>query len=457
MKKNVLHLGLAVFASLLAVSATAQTSIRVFDKATFFDGYAPLVTTPAPEPGITRFRNDLVARKLTSDELASIGSTLQMKVTIGALCDNYDRIGLVNLALVPKGAATYNVDSVPHIEIARFITPFMNKNVDPTSVPYQYDIPNVADLLRETSLTSNYDIWMELQVFGVPYAANTQVAGCSGRNDVFTGTVDLTTSGTTGAENNNVLLPLSFFRNFNNHDSTATDTLGKTTRTFHINVPQALTDAAFFLITSNHGANTGGEEYIRRMHYVYVDNDLKLSYKPGRTSCEPFRQYNTQGNGIYGASPRSDAQWQSFSNWCPGDVIDIRRIDMGAMTAGEHTFTINVPAAVFADGQGNFPLSLYLHGKTSGSFTGIQAPEAIANAFSIYPSPASEAITIQNLRTLPVESIRVINLIGAVVYQSGASSSATMTLPVSQLPNGIYMVQIRTSQGTAVQKVQVMH
>ena len=114
------------------------------------------------------------------------------------------------------------------------------------------------------------------------------------------------------------------------------------------------------LITSNHGANSGGEEYVRRQHYVYLDSELILEYTPGRTSCEPFRMYNTQSNGIYGPSPRSDAEWQSFSNWCPGDIIDRRTIDLGELESGTHEFVIDVPDAVFAGDEGNFPLSLYL-------------------------------------------------------------------------------------------------
>jgi hypothetical protein len=97
-----------------------------------------------------------------------------------------------------------------------------------------------------------------------------------------------------------------------------------------------------------------------------LNDEEVLRYRPGRTSCEPFRHYNTQGNGIYGQNPRTDANWQSFSNWCPGDVIDTRIIKLGALSAGEYKFTITVPDAIFAGGQGNFPLSLYFMGKTSG-------------------------------------------------------------------------------------------
>ncbi|MFT3911261.1 MAG: peptide-N-glycosidase F-related protein [Ferruginibacter sp.] len=346
--------------------AHAQTTtIHVFDTLLFFDGYAATVAGPAPPEGIIRHRNDLYARKLTDKELASIGSTLHMKVTVKAACDNYDRIGNVNMALVPKGSATYIPADVPRIEIGRYITPFINKNKTPNSASYDYDINNIASLLKESSIISNYDIWIELELFGVPYAANKEVAGCAGRNDVYYGSLEFTTNGRVPVQSNNVLIPIVFKQDLNNYKSTGTDTIGKTTKTISFNVPRDLNDAVLFLITSNHGANEGGEEYNRRDHFVYFDNALMLTYKPGRPSCEPFRILNSQGNGIYEAKPKDDKEWQSFSNWCPGDKIDIHRIELGHVPAEVHYFKISVPDAVFAGGEGYIPLSVYLQGKTS--------------------------------------------------------------------------------------------
>ncbi len=347
--------------------ANAQTTtIHVFDTLLFFDGYAATVVTPDPPAGIIRHRNDLYARKLTDKELASIGSTLHMKVTVKAACDNYDRIGNVNMALVPKGSTTYIPANVPRIEIGRYITPFINKNKTPNSASYDYDINNIASLLKETSITSNYDIWIELELFGVPYAANKEVAGCAGRNDVYYGSLEFTTNARVPAQTNNVLIPIAFKQDLNNYKSTATDTIGKTTKTISFNVSRDLNDAVLFLITSNHGANEGGEEYNRRDHFVYFDNVLLLTYKPGRPTCEPFRMLNSQGNGIYESKPKGDKEWQSFSNWCPGDKIDIHRIELGHVPAGVHHFKINVPDAVFVGGEGYIPLSVYLQGKISG-------------------------------------------------------------------------------------------
>lgn len=447
--------------TLLALGAAdllhAQTTIPIFDNILFYDGYATRVDTPPAPAGFIRQRNDLYSVKLTDQQIGQIGTSLRMNVVIKASCDNYDRIGNVNLAFVPKGDTTYHPDSVDRIEIGRYITPFMNKNRTPDTVPYTYDISNVAHLLKETSITTDYDIWVELQVFGVPYAANTQVAGCAGRNDVFYGSLDFVTNGTLAPENNNVLIPLNFQKDLNNYAAGASDTVGQTKRTITFNVDQDLTDAVFVLITSNHGANSGGEEYNRRQHNIFFDGNQVLTYKPGRTSCEPFRVYNTQGNGIYGPSPRTDAQWQSFSNWCPGDVIDTRIIPLGAVTGGSHTFVIDVPAAQFVGQQGYIPVSLYLQGKTSGT---VPVPVSVNNMdnrsnLEVYPNPVQSQLTIKAEGFQdPQATIHLKNILGQTVLRTKASATES-TINISHLPAGVYTLVYETQKGSKHKKVLI--
>jgi hypothetical protein len=420
------------------LSAEAQTTtIDVLDQVTYFDGYASLVSDPLPA-GILRLRNDLITRKLTSQEIQQIGTNLRVKVTVKALCDNYDRIGDVNLVMTPKGATTYSPGTATRIEVGRFITPFMNKNVQPDTVSYNYTVNNVATILKDQSLNATYDFWVELEIFGVPYAANTQVTGCSGRNDVFKGSVKFITSGNTQSQSGTFLEPIAFKKEFNNYNANATDTLGKTTRTFQINLSQPLANPTFYLITSNHGANSGGEEYIRRLHYVFIDGALSLQYKPGSLTCEPFRLYNTQGNGIYGSTPKSNAQWQSFSNWCPGDLIPNRTIAMNSLSAGTHTFRIIVPQATFTGGQGNFPLSLYLQGSTN--VLGVNEMKDETSETFLYPNPASNLLHVESSRE--VKQISLLNLLGQQVM-----TSERKDLDVSGLPAGIYLVKVQSETG----------
>ena len=418
----------------LSGNSNAQTTtIKLFDKILFYDGYAQTVTFPVPN-GVIRHRNDLYAKKLTDQQLQSIGTTLDLKVVIKASCDNYDRIGSVNMAFVPKGSTTYIPAQVTRLEIARYITPFMNKNIQPDTVPYVYSINNVARILKDIYLLSKYDIWIELEVFGVPYAANTEVAGCSGRNDVFYGSLELITNTAAPGIKVNKIIPLACKADFNNYTAGASDAIGKTTKTINITIDTSLTDASLFLITSNHGANSGGEEYVRRNHYVYFDNKLVHTYKPGRTSCEPFRKYNTQGNGIYGSKPMTDAQWQSFSNWCPGDIISIRKIDLGALTAGNHIFRIEVPDAVFTGKQGNFPFSLYLQGNRAGGTVTIN--EINSDEVILYPNPINDN-TLMIETGHRIKSVHILNALGQVVLKEQQPQ-----IDLSVMSPGVYTVQV---------------
>lgn len=336
--------------------------LTVLDEVTFYDGYAATVDEPVPA-GVIRHSNSLYATRFTAEQRDLLQTTLKIGVVIGARCDNYDRIGAVNLALVPKGAETYVPAESDRLELARFITPFMDMNDSPMTVPYELEASSVLPILQDEALWAEYDLWFELYVFGVPYAANTEVVGCRGRNDTQAGTLLLYSDSAEPAEAFDVLVPLAILQPFNNYTEGASDELGSTRKTIAFDLAADAEQAQIVLITSNHGANANGEEYIRRDHFVYVDGELALEYKPGRTSCEPFRMYNTQANGIYGPSPKTDEEWQSFSNWCPGDVIDIRIVPFGPAAAGAHELVIDVPDATFAGAQGDFPLSAYVQAR----------------------------------------------------------------------------------------------
>jgi hypothetical protein len=449
MKKIFTLLSLAAL-TVTSQKISAQTTIRIYDTALYYDGYAALSAASTPPPaGVVRLKTSLYTKKLSEAVLGQIGNTLSMKVLIKASCDNYDRGGHVSLAFVPKGDTTYSTGdtAVKRLEIARFITPFMNKNLQPDTVPYNYEINNVASILKENKITDIYDIWMELEIFGVPYAANTEVAGCSGRNDVFYGTLDLITDASAPRENNNIIVPIYDQKSFNNYQANATDSLTTTVKTVTFDLPDSSYNTSIYLITSNHGANSGGEEYNRRNHFVYLDGTQVLQYKPGFTSCEPYRIYNTQGNGIYGSSPKSDAQWQSFSNWCPGAYIPIRVINVGNLAPGTHTFKIAVPDAKFVGGQGNFPLSLYVQGKTEyiAPPLGIHDIDKIAANTSLYPNPAKQEINIRTEQK--VEKVMMFNMIGQQVWTGNSK-----TIDITKLPYGVYYVKIKFENNGIVTK-----
>lgn len=354
--------GQTITSNEITVTATSEiTEVTVFDKVVFYDGYAATVSEPVPT-GAIRKSNASYVIKLTPSQIASLSNKLKIKVTIGALCDNYDRIGSVFVNMVNKETAFSEGDVIKRLEVGRFITPFMNKNKDPKEVDYVFDTDNLALIFNDPAISDMYDFWMELNVFGVPYAAQEQVSGCSGRIDVFEGTLKFISTDESYDHINQLFVPIVTYKEMNNYNASGTDVIGQTVRTYTFNVDSNISNPKLYVITSNHGANANGEEYNRREHFIYFDNTLLDTYIPGGKSCEPYRIYNTQGNGIYGNSPRTLAQWLSFNNWCPGDIIPIRVYDLPNVNQGTHSFKIEVPDAEFVDGQGYFPVSVYLQG-----------------------------------------------------------------------------------------------
>jgi len=362
-----------------------------------------------------------------------------MRVTIGALCDNYDRLGSVFLTMVPKSQPTYTIDdtNVKRIEVGRYITPFMSKNRSPLEVPYTYDLSNLYSIFHDAALRTAYDMYMELDVFGVPYAAQTQVAGCAGRIDVFSGSLTFfsTDTGATPTDYNAVVPILSYNR-LNNYNST--DVPGETVRIVSFNLPNTVTNANFFVISTPHGANSGGEEYVRRQNYTYIDDVQMLTYTPGGISCEPFRVYNTQGNGIYGATPRSLTEWTSWNNWCPGNSVPIRGFTMPSIAAGNHTLKHTIPTAVFNQQQGDVYLSVYMQGKSNAA---LDVKDIKTVDVSIYPNPSSDFVNIRS--KADVASISLFSIDGKKLAEIHGENR----IDISAYSTGVYFLNIVLKDG----------
>ena len=293
---------------------------------------------------------------------------------------------------------------------------------------------------------------MEFEVFGIPYDAQEKVDGCKGRSDVFTGTLDFVTSEPVLPGNKStVLKPIVVQKpeyvgggNLNNYSETATDTIGKTTKTYTFTLPSAVADGQLVVITSNHGANANGEEYNRRWHFIYMDDQLIAAYKPGRTTCEPFRIYNTQANGIYGLGSKTAAEWMSFSNWCPGDKIDNREIRLGRVNSGTHKVRISVPNAVFADKQGDIPVSMYFIGVSNGELplnAGVE--EASTDSPVVNLTYATDIVQIKS--THNVESVELHNMSGQCLYRSAGPLEE---VSLRDYPSGVYLLSLYLDNGT---------
>jgi hypothetical protein len=80
--------------------------------------------------------------------------------------------------------------------------------------------------------------------------------------------------------------------------------------------------------------------------------------------------------------------------------------------------------------------------------------DEIHAGLKLYPNPAKETLTITSAVT--ISEIRMINSIGQVVF-SDRIDSDNARIPVQRFENGIYLVQVVTSAGIAVERVMINH
>ncbi|RZJ74690.1 MAG: hypothetical protein EOO45_07835, partial [Flavobacterium sp.] len=161
-------------------------SVTLFDQVIYYGMYQATVNEPVQD-GMLRMKNWCYTKKLTQEQLNAFGDDLKVVVTLNALCDNYDRIGNVNMVMVPKGATDYNYDTATRIEIGRFITPFMNTNVQPNEVPYEFQVDHLTKIFHDNGITNMYDLWIEFEVYGYQGGpgqggAAVEIPGCAGRS-----------------------------------------------------------------------------------------------------------------------------------------------------------------------------------------------------------------------------------------------------------------------------------
>jgi len=452
MKKTLLLFSLC--ASMLSYKASAQdsTTLTVFNEVVFYGMYDGPVNTPIPE-GTIRSKNWSYGKKLTDEQIAAIGNRLTVNVLAEALCDDYDRIGNVNLAFVPKNATSYVYEEVQRVEVGRFITPFMNNITQaPTQVPYTFEANNITQILHDPVLSAQYDFWFELEIYGHQGGPNAEQGGaqwdflstglCNNRNDVYKGTLELVSQ-----NDPNVVLGENHFEwlsykfelkdyveaTVTNNMGQGTDELDETVRTISFGFEEEVPNAKFYIVTSNHGSfYSNSEEYRSILHYIYLDNAEVLRYRPGQ-NCEAYRVYNTMPNGVYGPSTRTNAYWTGRA-WCPGARIETRVAQLGTLAAGEHDFKINVPSALFTNDHGYFPMSAYVQGYTDSTMStdGFKAA-----SISISPNPVNNVATIATNGQL-IKNVSVINTLGQTVLQGN-----TNTLDLSNLQNGIYIIKVQ--------------
>lgn len=96
--------------------------------------------------------------------------------------------------------------------------------------------------------------------------------------------------------------------------------------------------------------------------------------------------------------------------------------------------------------------------ENSESFDGLLWPESVTNVelsdVAVYPNPVSDVLNITGLNKVEgAKTITVTGINGAVVFSSTYGQNDKVSIPVSGLSSGIYMLQINTAKGNAIYKI----
>ncbi|MCB0574956.1 MAG: T9SS type A sorting domain-containing protein [Saprospiraceae bacterium] len=77
------------------------------------------------------------------------------------------------------------------------------------------------------------------------------------------------------------------------------------------------------------------------------------------------------------------------------------------------------------------------------------------NDLFVYPSPASDRVSVHLNGSETIESLSVFDATGKTVYDSGETSAEHLDLNVADFPEGFYVVTVQTQSGRFVKKIQV--
>jgi len=80
--------------------------------------------------------------------------------------------------------------------------------------------------------------------------------------------------------------------------------------------------------------------------------------------------------------------------------------------------------------------------------SGINEVQGIENNISVFPNPASDNVTIE---TPQFSTIQISNIQGQLIKTITTTSTKT-NVDVSEFPNGVYIVEVKTEKGVAVRK-----
>lgn len=137
------------------------------------------------------------------------------------------------------------------------------------------------------------------------------------------------------------------------------------------------------------------------------------------------------------------------------DFIIIDILD-GAKPGRKNPFRVSVDNPVFMWGNGcttvgdTFAIDIPLRSEPSK-----ETRVSTDRDFYVYPSPATDRVSVHLNGDDLIESLSVFDALGKEVYASGSLRLEHADLDVSNLPEGFYVVSAKTASGNFVKKIQI--
>lgn len=398
MKRTAIALCLLCAATLTAdaashkeLAAKGNTTIKVFDKerVRWNPDSLPNFSAANADGVIHLVNGRIILKKITVPHYLR-NVKVDVKVRVASNGDRWDKSGscfiipkqsAVNLISIAQGKAKFpEIDSTkleklvgvtagkdyePNVELMRFMTPFgvgyySDNNDSLTSKRRPVYIPKWADCVEwQQDVTDLYPMLEDEAYVGIFIDTWTK------EGYVASLTLDFKES------------PISCDRLTRRHVEPLVNTVyymgqeypdifSRRPLTTTFSVPKNARNIRLHYITTGHGGHDGGDEFVQRENILSIDSREVLRFTPWRDDCASFRRFNP-ATGVWlekrtasyiGEKGYAEKEVEepvassdfSRSNWCPGSDVVPEEVNIGTLTPGQHTFTIDIPKAQAING-----------------------------------------------------------------------------------------------------------
>lgn len=139
---------------------------------------------------------------------------------------------------------------------------------------------------------------------------------------------------------NDWVMPVMFTANIMEAASQEYSTVFETdTLTVEVDIPEGIKELTLRYISTGHGGWGNGDEFNKKMNYIFADGRLIYSYIPWRDDCGMYRKYNPASGNFPNGMSSSDF---SRSGWCPGSTSVPVDIPLN-LKPGRHKISVYIP------------------------------------------------------------------------------------------------------------------